>query len=365
MVESGELPKGTVRYPAEFVKEFAYKVFASVGVPEEDCKLISEVLISADLRGIRSHGAARLTFFMVRLGNGVINNKPKMIFNRGSNTTGTLDADNALGIISSNRAMEEALTMAEEHGSGFVGVRNSNHFGYAGYWAKKAMERGFIGISMSNGGRRATATFGAEAIFGTNPMSIAIPGGADKTDFHLDMATSTVAVGKIETALREGREIPKGWVPEAYGNPSLNEKSILNYDVPLLPLGGEGDATGGHKGYGLSLMVDLLCGVLAGSNMEERMAGAGGDSKAGTGHFMGAIKLGGFRSPSLIHEEMSDMFSTIRNSKKVEGKDKIYIHGEPEKFSEEENLKLGVPITPPIREQMIELNKELSLGYEL
>ena len=287
MVESGPLPEGTVRFPAEVIEEFVYTIFRNQDVPEDDARLVAKVLVSADLRGIRSHGAARLTFFMIRIENGVLNNRPDMKFYKGSDTTGLLDADDAIGIVASNRAMDEALAMAEKHGSGFVTVRNSSHFGYAGYWAKKAMEAGFIGISMTNGGRRTAPTFGAEAIFGTNPMSVAIPGGPGGTDFHLDMATAVTAVGKIETALREGREVPKGWVLSSLGTPTLNEKSILNYEVPLAPLGGEGDENGGHKGYGLQLMIDILCGVLSGAGLESRLAGAAGTAKSATGPLHG------------------------------------------------------------------------------
>ena len=365
MVESGPLPEGTVRFPAEVIAEFVYTIFRSKDVPENDARLVAKVLVSADLRGIRSHGAARLSFFMVRLENGVLNGKPDMKFYQGSDTTGLLDADDAIGIVASNRAMDEALAMAEKHGSGFVTVRNSSHFGYAGYWAKKAMEAGFIGISMTNGGRRTAPTFGAEAIFGTNPMSVAIPGGPGGTDFHLDMATAVTAVGKIETALREGREVPKSWLLSSMGTPTLNEKSILNYEVPLAPLGGEGDENGGHKGYGLQLMVDILCGVLSGSGLESRLAGAAGKAKSATGHFMGAIKTSGFRDLSAIFGDMTKLFETIRGAKKAPGHDRIYIHGEPEAIAEEENKRIGIPITPAVLEQMQRLNEELELGFEL
>ncbi len=365
MVESGPLPEGTVRFPSEVIEEFVYTIFRSQDVPEDDARLVAKVLVSADLRGVRSHGAARLSFFMVRLENGVLNGKPDMKFYQGSDTTGLLDADDAIGIVASNRAMDEALTMAEKHGSGFVTVRNSSHFGYAGYWAKKAMQAGFIGISMTNGGRRTAPTFGAEAIFGTNPMSVAIPGGPGGTDFHLDMATAVTAVGKIETALREGREIPKSWVLSSMGTPTLNEKSILNYEVPLAPLGGEGDENGGHKGYGLQLMVDILCGVLSGAGLESRLAGAAGKAKSATGHFMGAIKTSGFRDLSAIFGDMTKLFETIRGAKKASGHDRIYIHGEPEAIAEEENRRIGIPITPAVLEQMQRLNEELELGFEL
>ena len=253
MVESLTLPEGTVRMPAATVQDFVAAAFKAVGVPEADANLVADVLISADLRGIRSHGVARMSFFLVRLQKGTINKQPDLRFNQGSDTTGLLHGDNAIGIVAAARAMEEAMAMAGRFGSGFVAVRDSSHFGYAGYWARRAMAAGFMGISMSNSGRRVAPTFSDESVLGTNPLSLTIAGGPDESDFFLDMATSAVAVGKVETALREGRDIPKGWVAEAGARPILDENGVLSYDAPLLPLGGEGDETGGHRGFGLSL----------------------------------------------------------------------------------------------------------------
>ncbi len=366
MVELSPLPEGTERFPAEFIRDFMAAAFRAAGLPEDDALLAADVLLSADLRGIRSHGAARLPLFIGQLERGGINKSPRMKFCAGSDTTGVLDGDNALGIIAANQAMEEALCMAERHGSGFVAARNSNHFGYPAYYARKAVERGFIGISMTNGGRFVAPTFGIEPILGTNPLNVAIPGGPGGRGFHLDMATSTVARGKIETALREGKPIPKGWVPEAFGELRLDERGILPFDVPLLPLGGEGTETAGHKGYGLSLMVELLCTVLAGLDIREEVEAApASHAKPPTGHFMGAVKLGGFREPALICSQMEEIFERIRGSKKAPGQDRIYTPGELEASAEGENRRLGIPITPPVLEQLRRLNHGMNLGFEL
>ncbi len=365
MVESTPLPEGTVRFPHEMIHQFTNAVFRSKEIPDEDAKLVADVLTSADLRGIRSHGAGRIPFFMVRLENCVINKNPNMVFTPGSDTTGVLDADGGLGIVASNRAMDEAMARADKHGCGFVSVMNSSHFGYCGYWSMKAMKEGYIGISMTNGGRRGTATYGIDPLFGTNPFSIGIPGGPGGHDFHLDMATSIVAVGKIEAALREGREVPKDWIPSSYGPPKLNERSILTHDVPVLPLGGEGMEGGGHKGYGLSLMVELLCSILSGGNLKDRIAGAAGEARPGTGHFFGAIKVEGFRDAASVFGQMAETFDIIRNSRKEPGQDHIYIHGEPEAIAEEENRRIGIPITPAVLEQIHLLNDQLQLGFEL
>ncbi len=365
MVESTPLPEGTLRFPLEFIRDFTVAAFHAAGVSEGHARLAAEVLVSADLRGIRSHGAARLALFIAQLERGVINKTPHMTFRAGSDTTGILDADKGLGMVAANRAMEEALSMAEKHGTGFVAVRNSNHFGHPGYYAQKAVERGFIGISMTNGGHFVAPTFGMEPILGTNPLNVAIPGGPNGHGFHLDMATCTVARGKIETALREGRPIPKGWIPEAFGQPRLDERGILPYDVPLLPLGGEGTETGGHKGYGLSLMVELLCSILSGLDTQDQTAGgAAGQSNWSTGHFMGAIRVAGFRERSLVHAQMTETFDRVRKSKKAPGQDRIYIPGELEMIAEAENRRLGIPITPSVLEQLSRLNERMSLGFK-
>ena len=179
------------------------------------------------------------------------------------------------------------------------------------------------------------------------------------------MATAVTAVGKIETALREGREIPKGWVLSSMGTPTLNEKSILNYEVPLAPLGGEGDETGGHKGFGPQLRIEILGGGRWGGGGVCRGAGGAGAAKSATGHFMGAIRMSGFRDLSATFRDMARLFETIRGAKKAPGHDRIYIHGEPEEIAEEENRRIGIPITPAVLEQMRRLNEELALGFEI
>jgi LDH2 family malate/lactate/ureidoglycolate dehydrogenase len=365
VVESSPLPEGTVRHSVERVAEFVAAVFRAAGIPDQDAELVSDVLVAADLRGIRSHGVARLPYFVVRLESGAINAGPNLRIDRLTDTTGHVDADNGLGMVASQAAMREAVAMAEAHGSGFVTVTGSNHFGFAGYWADLAMARGLIGIAMSNSGRRVTPTFGTESMLGTNPMAVAIPGGTGGTDFLLDMATSTVAVGKIETALREGRSLPDGWVSGHTPPPALDDRGVLTYDAPLLPLGGEGDETGGHKGYGLSLLVELLCGALAGSALEARIRGADGSAPAAMGHFLGALQVAGFREPEMVHRDMASTFGTLRAAAKAPGQSRVFIQGEPEAIAEEENRRLGIPVTPMLLEQMRRLDDRFGLGFDL
>ncbi len=365
MVETDRLPEGTIRLPVEVASEFIVSAFSAAGVPAEDSELVADVLTSADVRGIRSHGLARMSYFLVRIERGVINREPDMRLSRGSDTTVTMDADRAVGIVSASKAMEESIAMAGRHGSGFVTVGNSSHFGYAGYWARMAMDAGCIGISMSSGGRRVAPTFGSESVFGTNPMAVGIPAFGRTVDFYLDMATSAVAVGKIETALREGRPLSPGWVADTGTPPGLDDNGVLSYSAPLLPLGGEGDDTGGHKGYGLALMIELLAGALAGTPLTDRLAGAAGMAAPAMGHFMGAISVRGFGDEQRIGDVMADTFETVRSSGKSPGQDRIFIHGEPEAIAEEQNREEGIAVTPAVQDQIRRWNEHFSLGFDM
>lgn len=364
MVEAAALPAGTIRVATEVVHGWLASAFRAVGVPPANADLHADVLVAADLRGIRSHGVARLSYFLVRLANGTINPTPRLDYRQRTATTGLLLADNALGTVASAEGMDRATQMAEVHGSGFVAVGESSHFGFAGYWAARAARHGFIGIAMSNSGGRVAPTFSSEGLLGTNPLAVAIPGGEGGLTFMLDMATSAVAVGKVETALREGRPLPAGWLT-ASSTPSLDPNGVLSFSAPLLPLGGEGDDLGGHKGYGLALLVELLCGALSGSSLQDRVAGAAGEKRAAMGHFLGAIQLAGFGALGSVHENMAATFATIRGAARQPGRDRIYIHGEPEEEATVTNRELGLPLTPALQEQLRRWNGQLSLGLDL
>ena len=342
-VESEQVEIGFTKVQFQVAQRLVADLFRAMDVPDDDADLVSEVLVGADLRGVRSHGLARIPYFLSRLQRGVIKACPAFSFDARTPTTAVLDADDGIGIVASARAMDEAMAMATRFGCGFVLVRDSSHFGYAGFWAERAMRSGFIGISMSNSGGRVAPTFGTESLLGTNPMAVAIPGAPGGTDFLLDMATSAVAVGKVETALREGRTPPPGWVASEVA-PSLDENGVLSFESPLLPLGGEGTETGGHKGYGLALMVELLCGALAGTALAARIAGAAGESAPAMGHLMGAIRVDGFRPPDQVQGDMKSTFEVIRGSARSPGVDRIYIHGEPEIEAAARHRREGIPV---------------------
>lgn len=350
-VESGQVGAEVTRVEAQVAQRFAADLFRAVDVPDADADLVAEVLIGADLRGIRSHGLARVPYFLTRLRGGVIRARPRIGFEAGTPTTGVVAADDGIGIVAASKAMNEAMTMAAEFGCGFVVVKDSSHFGYAGFWAERAMRSGFIGISMSNSGGRVAPTFGTDPLLGTNPIAVAIPGAPGGTDFLLDMATSAVAVGKVETALREGRAPPPGWVASEVA-PQLDENGVLSFESPLLALGGEGTETGGHKGYGLALMVELLCGALGGTGFAARIAGAAGQSPPAMGHLMGAIRVDGFRPVEEVQGDMEATFQVIRKSSRAPGHDRIYIHGEPETEAAATHRQDGIPVGAAVLSQL-------------
>jgi len=360
MVETTQLSDDSIRISQESATLLTARLFEAAGVPADDAKLVAEVLVSADLRGIRSHGLARVPYFLVRLERGVIATSPEMPFQQRTATTGVLDAANGIGIVAADRAMNEAMRMAGAAGSGFVAVRDSSHFGYAGFWAERAIRMGMLGISMSNSGRRVAPTFGADSVLGTNPIAFTLPGSPGETSFYLDMATSTVAVGKVETALREGRPLPPGWL--ASSSPAeIDENGVLSFGSPLLPLGGEGTDTGGHKGYGLALLVELLCGALSGTDFGARIAGADGSAPPAMGHLMGALDIDGFRPLADFQADMASTFDAIRTSAKAPGHDRIFIPGEPEEMAVAANYDQGVGMSPAMIDQLLHWGARLGV----
>src|SRR6266404_2188620 len=285
-------------FPIEALREFCTRVFLHFGVPKNDAMQAAEVLASADLRGIDSHGVARLHSYFDMHSEGRINPKPEIKVVRSTLSTATVNGDNGLGLVVGPHANRLAMDMAERFGSGWVGVQNTNHYGIAGYYVLKALERDLIGWAMTNSTMLVAPLWGAERMLGTNPIAIAFP-GKEEPPIVVDMATSAAAYGKIEIARRRGEPIPEGWAIDSQGRPTTNPNDMVDGGA-LLPLGSDRDR-GGHKGYGLAIMVDVLCGVLSGANwgpfappfalrqeIPKRSVGKG------IGHFFGAMRIDGF-----------------------------------------------------------------------
>jgi L-2-hydroxycarboxylate dehydrogenase (NAD+) len=360
------------RVQAERLKDFCVRVFEKMGVPEEDAHITTDVLVAADLRGVDSHGVARLRRYKDGLRDGVMVARPEVRVVTDTPATALIDAGAGLGQPVSHRAMERAIQKARDVGAGFVTVRNSNHFGIAGYYAMMALEYGCIGISMTNAAPLVTPTFGRDAMLGTNPISVAAPAGEERP-FVLDMATSTVPRGKLEVYNRLEKPMPLGWATDETGTPTDDTGQVLeNFKQRagggLLPLGGAGELLGGHKGYGLGLWVDVFCAVLSGAAYADQVYPKGPDGKplpSRIGHFFGAWRVDAFRPEDEFKAAMDDLQRRLKNAPKAEGQTRIYIHGEKEYEEAERRFREGIPLNPKVVADLRAVAGEVGVEYDL
>jgi LDH2 family malate/lactate/ureidoglycolate dehydrogenase len=352
---------------------FCARVFQEMGVPEEDARIAADVLVAADLRGVDSHGVARLRRYVNGLRDGMMIAQPDVQTVVETPVTATIDAGGGLGQPVSYRAMDSAIRRALDYGAGFVTVRNSNHYGIAGYYAMMALEHDCIGMSMTNAGVLVVPTFGRDAVLGTNPIAVAAPAGEERP-FVLDMATSTVPRGKLEVYERLEKEIPLGWATDETGEATRETSRVLgNFRNKsqggggLLPLGGAGELLGGHKGYGLSLWVDIFSAILSGAsyaNLVYPKDEQGRPLPSDIGHFFGAWRVDGFRPLEAFQAAMDDLQRRLKGSPKAEGRERIYVHGEKE-AEEAERRAAGIPLNPKVAADLQRLAKELGLEYDV
>lgn len=364
---------GFVPVNPEQLREFATKVFIALDVPEEDAQVTSDVLVSADLRGIDSHGVARLRRYVQGIRDGVMVPRPKIDVVHESASTALIDGGAGLGQPVGVRGMRLAIDKANEIGAGFVSVRNSNHYGIAGYYSMMALEYGnLIGISMTNAAVLVVPTFGRNAMLGTNPISVAAP-AAEERAFVLDMATSTVPRGKLEVYDRLEKAIPIGWATDPQGqdttDPGLVLKSLkARAGGGLLPLGGAGELLGGHKGYGMALLVDILCGVLPGAGYANTIYPKTPEGKplpADVGHFFGALRIDGFRPLEEFKATMDDVIRRLKGSAKAEGQGRIYIHGEKEFEEAERRQREGIPLVVKVYDDLQAIAGEVGVPFTI
>lgn len=367
------MPKETrVRVWAEPLKAFCVRVFEKLDVPEEDGRTAAEVLVTADLRGVDSHGVARLRRYVNGLRNGLAVAHPQEVVVAETPTTAVIDAGAGLGHPVSRRAMEKAIQKAKEYGSGFVTVRNSNHYGIAGYYAMMALEHDCIGMSMTNASVLVVPTFGRNAALGTNPIAVAAPADRERP-FVLDMATSTVPRGKLEVYNRLEKPIPLGWATDETGTSTTDAKRVLENSKQLaggglLPLGGAGELLSGHKGYGLALWVDIFCGVLAGAAYADLVYPRTSDGKplpSQIGHFFGAWRVDAFRPVDEFKAAMDDLQRRLKDIPKATGETRIYIHGEKEYEEAERRTREGIPLNPKVAADLRAIGEELGVECDL
>jgi len=362
----------TVRVPADKLRDLCRQVFVRMGESEENARIIAEVLVAADLRGVDSHGVARLSFYVggVRSGTMRLNAVHRLVAETAA--TALIDAGGGMGPPVSYKAMKLAIRKAKETGVGMVTVRNSNHFGIAGYYAMMALDEDCIGMAMTNSRVFVVPTFARDALLGTNPIAVAAPAGKERP-YVLDMATSTVPFGKLEVYERLGKPIPLGWAADENGLPTTDPKRVIDnmHRQPLRggisPLGGDGELMGGHKGYGLALMVDILCGVLPGALYADLVyptTPAGENLPAGLGHYFAAVRVDAFRPLGEFKASMDDLQRRLKDAPKASGQNRIYIHGEKEFEEAERRAREGVPVNGKVAAELRQIAAELGVGVE-
>ncbi len=322
-----------IKLKVKILAEFAIRVLSSLGVPRDDAEIVADVLITADQMGIGSHGLQRLKRYTSGLQMGVM--KPVADIKTLKETPNTLlvSGGDGLGQVIAYKTMKLVIDKALKNNIAFAAVRDSNHYGMGGYYPKMALEHDLIGISMTNSTPLVVPTHGTKTLLGTNPISIAVPAGKEQP-VVLDMATSTVPSGKLEVYRRQGKEIPVSWAVDEFGKPTQNIAKVQSNwrdkkGGGLLPLGGASEASGGHKGYGLSFMIDILSGVLSGSEFGPNLY-ARKDIPPKVSHLFGAIRIDAFIDTALFKKILDDYIDTLRNSDKAVGQQRIYIHGEKE-----------------------------------
>ncbi|MFH0776082.1 MAG: Ldh family oxidoreductase [Patescibacteria group bacterium] len=347
---------------------FCDKVFERLGVSPADAKITSKVLLEADLRGVDSHGTARLWRYVDGLKKKTIDAQARPTIERESVATAAVDAHDGLGQPASLFAMQLAIRKAEESGVGMVTVKNSNHFGIAAFYSMLALEKNFIGVCLTNANPLVIPTFGRDLIFGTNPISIAAPAAKEKP-FVLDMATSTVPRGKLEVYHRKELKMPLGWAVDEEGESTEDAGLVLDNLLNrigggLTPLGGVGELFGGHKGFGLSFAVDILTGVLSGAAYAT-FVGADKSKPANVGHFFAAIDIARFIDPEKFRQRLDKYIALLKNSKKAKGEKQIYIHGEKSFARYVDRQKNGIPMQEKVLANLEEIGADLGVKCEI
>jgi LDH2 family malate/lactate/ureidoglycolate dehydrogenase len=345
------------------LRAFVTTVLEKVGVPAEDAATVADVLVAADLRGVESHGVARLeSYYVSRIRAGQLDPSPELKTVRETPTSVLTDAGNGLGHPAGKRTMQRVLDKAAQTGAAFGAVRNSNHFGIAGYYAMLALDRDMIGIASTNSVRYGAPTFGRDIMLGTNPLAFAIP-AKNEPAFVLDFATTTVPKGKLEVYNRKGKQLNPGWAIDASGVETLDPQVALK--GALLPLGGYGVDNGGHKGYGLGLLVDILCGVLSGGAFGNDLPNpSDGPLPGKISHFFAAFKIDGFRDPAQFKADMDTELRAFKDSAKAPGHDRIYVAGEIEHEKTLYNREHGVPVHVKVWDGLQKLAADLGIPFD-
>lgn len=353
--------------PYTQLKQFAIDIFLKINCSKSEATLAAEVLLNADLRGIDSHGLARLSGY-VRLWEAKrINSTPNVQVIHETPSTAVVDGDGGLGLVVAPKAMQIAIEKAKNVGTGWVAVKNSNHFGIAGHHAMMALEHDMIGMAMTNASPLVAPTFSVERLLGTNPICVAIPAG-EQPAFVADFATTTAANGKLEILQRKNQDAPEGWIQKKDGSISTNANELKDGGA-LVPLGSDREH-GSHKGFCLGAWVDIFSAVLSGANygpwvppFVSFLAPPSDPVGDGIGHFFGAMRVDAFRPTKDFKQHMDNWITRFRAAKTIEGQDHLIIPGDPERESEKERRKNGIPLNDKVVEDLKELGKKFALSF--
>jgi L-2-hydroxycarboxylate dehydrogenase (NAD+) len=345
------------------LKEYIVRYFTKLGVPESDARISADILISADLRGVDSHGVIRLnTYYGSRLRKGLIDPHPQIQTLAETPATLRLDGGTGLGQVVGHYAMTRCIQKAKEVGMAMVTVKNSNHYGIAGYYAMMALEEDMIGISYTNAQPLVAPTYGRTAVLGTNPIAVAVPAGKQRP-YVLDMATSIVPIGRITVYQKAGKKIPQGWGVDKDGAVTDDPNGVLSGGA-LMPLGGI-DVMRGYKGYGLAMLVDIFSGVLSGAATASHVGQPGKNLPADVGHFFQVVRIDSIRPIAEFKEHMDSFIQELKDAPKAAGQERIYIPGEKEFELAEKNAQAGVPLMTEVVDMLKKDGAEINVPFDL
>ena len=356
-------------YKAEYLRNFLIEVFKKTGCNQEDSKIIAEVLLLADLRGIDSHGLMRVKEYIELWKNGRINSKPDIKIIHETPSTALIDGDSGFGPVVGKFAMNIAIEKSKNAGTGWVSVRNSNHFGIAGYYSMMALENDMIGIAMTNANPLVAPTFSSEKMLGTNPIAFAIPAN-EEPPFVADFATNAIARGKLDLLVNKGEKVAFGLVQDKDGN-STEDPDILRKGGSLLTLGGDREHSS-HKGYCMSSIVDILSAVLPGANFGPFVIPSLGflqsDKKPvgkGIGHFFGAMRVDAFQEASVFKNNMDLWIRAFRNAKpSLEGQS-VLVPGDIERELYNKNIISGIEIHHIVIDDLKKISNEFNIAFDI
>jgi len=350
-------------YWAEDLKAYVVDFFSHYQVAEQDARIAAEVLVSADLRGVNSHGVIRLdTYYGARLRSGLIDPATPLEVLQETPASVAYDAGAGLGQVAGYRAMQRCIEKAREAGLAMVTVRNSNHYGIAGYYAMMALEHDMIGVSFTNSQPLVAPTYGRTAMLGTNPIAVAAPAGRNRP-YVLDMATSIVPIGRVTVYQKSNQPIPEGWGINQDGLVTTDPNQVLSGGA-LMALGGT-DIMRGYKGYGLALLVDIFSGVLSGASFGKEVGHPNQNRPADVGHFFAAVRVDAFRPLEDFIHDMDALLDQLKNAPKAAGQDRIYIAGEKEFELNERHEREGVPLMAEVVDMLKKTGDQVGIPFNL